>query len=175
MFPTKSYIMKEPYGTVLIIGPFNYPFQLLIEPLIGAIAAGNTIILKPSEFTPNVSDVIQQIISDAFDPEYINIIQGNADTTQSLLHLPFDYIFFTGSEQVGRIVYSAASKNLTPVTLELGGKSPAIIDESANIKVASERICFGKFTNAGQTCVAPDYLLVNRKVKDELISALKRQ
>lgn len=174
MFPTKSYIMKEPYGTVLIIGPFNYPFQLLIEPLIGAIATGNTIILKPSEFTPNVSDVIQQIISDAFDPEYINIIQGNADTTQSLLHLPFDYIFFTGSEQVGRIVYSAASKNLTPVTLELGGKSPAIIDESANIKVASERICFGKFTNAGQTCVAPDYLLVNRKVKDELISALKK-
>lgn len=174
MFPTKSYIMKEPYGTVLIIGPFNYPFQLLIEPLIGAIAAGNTIILKPSEFTPNVSDVIQQIISDAFDPEYINIIQGNADTTQSLLHLPFDYIFFTGSEQVGRIVYSAASKNLTPVTLELGGKSPAIIDESANIKVASERICFGKFTNAGQTCVAPDYLLVNRKVKDDLISALKK-
>ncbi|WP_210128663.1 MULTISPECIES: aldehyde dehydrogenase [unclassified Staphylococcus] len=174
MFPTKSYIMKEPYGTVLIIGPFNYPFQLLIEPLIGAIAAGNTIILKPSEFTPNVSDVIQQIISDAFDPEYINIIQGNADITQSLLHLPFDYIFFTGSEQVGRIVYSAASKNLTPVTLELGGKSPAIIDESANIKVASERICFGKFTNAGQTCVAPDYLLVNRKVKDELISALKK-
>ncbi|WP_210122830.1 MULTISPECIES: aldehyde dehydrogenase [unclassified Staphylococcus] len=174
MFPTKSYIMKEPYGTVLIIGPFNYPFQLLIEPLIGAIAAGNTIILKPSEFTPNVSDVIQQIISDAFDPEYINIIQGNADTTQSLLHLPFDYIFFTGSEQVGRIVYGAASKNLTPVTLELGGKSPAIIDESANIKVASERICFGKFTNAGQTCVAPDYLLVNRKVKDELISALKK-
>ena len=174
MFPTKSYIMKEPYGTVLIIGPFNYPFQLLIEPLIGAIAAGNTVILKPSEFTPNVSGVIQQIITDAFDPEYINIIQGNADTTQTLLQFPFDYIFFTGSEQVGRVVYGAASKNLTPVTLELGGKSPAIIDESANIKVASERICFGKFTNAGQTCVAPDYLLVNRKVKDELISALKK-
>ena len=174
MFPTKSYIMKEPYGTVLIIGPFNYPFQLLIEPLIGAIAAGNTVILKPSEFTPNVSGVIQQIIADAFDPEYINIIQGNADTTQTLLQFPFDYIFFTGSEQVGRVVYNAASKNLTPVTLELGGKSPTIIDESANIKVASERICFGKFTNAGQTCVAPDYLLVNRKVKDELISALKK-
>lgn len=174
MFPTKSYIMKEPCGTVLIIGPFNYPFQLLIEPLIGAIAAGNTVILKPSEFTPNVSGVIQQIIADAFDPEYVNIIQGNADTTQTLLQFPFDYIFFTGSEQVGRVVYSAASKNLTPVTLELGGKSPAIIDESANIKVASERICFGKFTNAGQTCVAPDYLLVNRKVKDELISALKK-
>ena len=126
MFPTKSYIMKEPYGTVLIIGPFNYPFQLLIEPLIGAIAAGNTVILKPSEFTPNVSGVIQQIIADAFDPEYINIIQGNADTTQTLLQFPFDYIFFTGSEQVGRVVYGAASKNLTPVTLELGGKSPTI-------------------------------------------------
>ncbi|ATH59693.1 aldehyde dehydrogenase [Staphylococcus nepalensis] len=174
MFPTKSYIMKEPYGTVLIIGPFNYPFQLLIEPLIGAIAAGNTVILKPSEYTPNVSEIIEKIITDAFAPEYISIIQGNAETTQSLLQLPFDYIFFTGSEQVGRIVYKAASEHLTPVTLELGGKSPAIIDESANIKVASERISFGKFTNAGQTCVAPDYLLVNRKVKNELISALTK-
>lgn len=174
MFPTKSYIMKEPYGTVLIIGPFNYPFQLLIEPLIGAIAAGNTVILKPSEYTPNVSEIIEKIITDAFAPEYISIIQGNAETTQSLLQLPFDYIFFTGSEQVGRIVYKAASERLTPVTLELGGKSPAIIDESANIKVASERISFGKFTNAGQTCVAPDYLLVNRKVKNELISALTK-
>ncbi|MCD8892723.1 aldehyde dehydrogenase [Staphylococcus nepalensis] len=174
MFPTKSYIMKEPYGTVLIIGPFNYPFQLLIEPLIGAIAAGNIVILKPSEYTPNVSEIIEKIITDAFAPEYISIIQGNAETTQSLLQLPFDYIFFTGSEQVGRIVYKAASEHLTPVTLELGGKSPAIIDESANIKVASERISFGKFTNAGQTCVAPDYLLVNRKVKNELISALTK-
>ncbi|MEQ7791604.1 aldehyde dehydrogenase [Staphylococcus nepalensis] len=174
MFPTKSYIMKEPYGTVLIIGPFNYPFQLLIEPLIGAIAAGNTVILKPSKYTPNVSEIIEKIITDAFAPEYISIIQGNAETTQSLLQLPFDYIFFTGSEQVGRIVYKAASEHLTPVTLELGGKSPAIIDESANIKVASERISFGKFTNAGQTCVAPDYLLVNRKVKNELISALTK-
>lgn len=174
MFPTKSYIMKEPYGTVLIIGPFNYPFQLLIEPLIGAIAAGNTVILKPSEYTPNVSEIIEKIITDAFAPEYISIIQGNAETTQSLLQLPFDYIFFTGSEQVGHIVYKAASEHLTPVTLELGGKSPAIIDESANIKVASERISFGKFTNAGQTCVAPDYLLVNRKVKNELISALTK-
>ena len=174
MFPTKSYIIKEPYGTVLIIGPFNYPFQLLIEPLIGAIAAGNTAILKPSEFTPNVSEVIKHVIEDVFDPEYISICEGDAETTQSLIRLPFDYIFFTGSEQVGKIVYQAASKNLTPVTLELGGKSPVIIDETANIKVASERISFGKFTNAGQTCVAPDYILVNRKVKDELIAALKK-
>ncbi|HLR18668.1 MAG TPA: aldehyde dehydrogenase [Staphylococcus sp.] len=173
LFPTKSYIMKEPYGTVLIIGPFNYPFQLIIEPLIGAIAAGNTAILKPSEFTPHVSNIIQRIIEDVFNPEYISVIQGEAETTQSLIHLPFDYIFFTGSEKVGRIVYRAASENLTPVTLELGGKSPVIVDESANIKVASERISFGKFTNAGQTCVSPDYILVNRKVKDELITALK--
>ncbi|SCT18850.1 aldehyde dehydrogenase [Staphylococcus caeli] len=174
MFPTKSYIMKEPYGTVLIIGPFNYPFQLLIEPLIGAIAAGNTAILKPSEYTPNVSDVVKNIIEDVFDPEYISVCQGDVETTQSLIHLPFDYIFFTGSENVGRIVYQAASSNLIPVTLELGGKSPVIVDETANIKVASERISFGKFTNAGQTCVAPDYILVNRKVKNELITALKK-
>ncbi|PHK49497.1 aldehyde dehydrogenase [Staphylococcus edaphicus] len=173
MFPTKSYIVKEPYGTVLIIGPFNYPFQLLIEPLIGAIAAGNTVMIKPSEFTPHVSDVVKNIIEDVFNPEYISICQGDADTTQSLIHLPFDYIFFTGSERVGRIVYQAASKNLIPVTLELGGKSPVIVDETANIKVASERISFGKFTNAGQTCVAPDYVLVNRKVKADLIKALK--
>lgn len=173
MFPTKSYIVKEPYGTVLIIGPFNYPFQLLIEPLIGAIAAGNTVIIKPSEFTPHVSAVVKNIIEDVFEPEYISICQGDADTTQSLIHLPFDYIFFTGSERVGRIVYQAASTNLTPVTLELGGKSPVIVDETANIKVASERISFGKFTNAGQTCVAPDYVLVNRKVKEDLIKALK--
>ncbi|PTK27240.1 aldehyde dehydrogenase family protein, partial [Staphylococcus saprophyticus] len=173
MFPTKSYIVKEPYGTVLIIGPFNYPFQLLIEPLIGAIAAGNTVIIKPSEFTPHVSAVVKNIIEDVFDPEYISICQGDADTTQSLIHLPFDYIFFTGSERVGRIVYQAASTNLTPVTLELGGKSPVIVDETANIKVASERISFGKFTNAGQTCVAPDYVLVNHKVKEDLIKALK--
>ncbi|WP_436855717.1 aldehyde dehydrogenase [Staphylococcus caeli] len=174
MFPTKSYIMKEPFGTVLIIGPFNYPFQLLIEPLIGAIAAGNTVILKPSELTPNVSDVVKNIIEDVFDAEYISVCQGDVETTQSLIHLPFDYIFFTGSEHVGRIVYQAASTNLTPVTLELGGKSPVIVDETANIKVASERISFGKFTNAGQTCVAPDYILVNRKVKEELITALKK-
>lgn len=172
-FPAKSYIMNEPYGTVLIIGPFNYPLQLVIEPLIGAIAAGNTAIIKPSEFTPNITNVIRKIIEAVFDPEYVAVIEGEAETTKLLTTLPFDYIFFTGSEEVGRSVYQAASLNLTPVTLELGGKSPVIIDESANIKVASERICFGKFTNAGQTCIAPDYLLVKRSIKEDLINALK--
>jgi aldehyde dehydrogenase (NAD+) len=134
MFPAKSYIMKEPYGTVLIIGPFNYPLQLVIEPLIGAIAAGNTAVIKPSEFTPHVTKVLRKIIEDVFNPEYVAVIEGEAETTQQLTALPFDYIFFTGSENVGRSVYQAASNNLTPVTLELGGKSPVIIDESANIK-----------------------------------------
>ena len=151
LFPTKSYIKKEPYGTVLIIGPFNYPVQLVFEPLIGALAAGNTAIVKPSELTPHVAIV-----------------------TQTLLSLPFDYMFFTGSEKVGKIVYEAAARKLIPVTLELGGKSPVIVDDTANIKVASERISFGKFTNAGQTCVAPDYILVQRKVKNDLIKALKK-
>jgi aldehyde dehydrogenase (NAD+) len=173
MFPSKSYIMKEPYGTVLIIGPFNYPLQLVLEPLIGAIAAGNTAIIKPSEFTPHVTKVLRKIIEDVFNPEYVAVIEGEAETTQQLTALPFDYIFFTGSENVGRSVYQAASNNLTPVTLELGGKSPVIIDESANIKVTSERICFGKFTNAGQTCIAPDYLLVKKSIKNDLINALK--
>ncbi|MFZ8254791.1 aldehyde dehydrogenase [Staphylococcus aureus] len=174
LFPTKSYIKKEPYGTVLIIAPFNYPFQLVFEPLIGAIAAGNTAIIKPSELTPNVARVIKRLINETFDANYIEVIEGGIEKTQTLIHLPFDYVFFTGSENVGKIVYQAASENLVPVTLELGGKSPVIVDETANIKVASERICFGKFTNAGQTCVAPDYILVHESVKDDLITALSK-
>ncbi|WP_413470808.1 aldehyde dehydrogenase [Staphylococcus sp. Marseille-Q1834] len=174
MFPSKSYIKPEPYGTVLIIGPFNYPVQLVFEPLIGAIAAGNTAIVKPSELTPHVASVISKIIESTFSPEYISTVEGGIEETQALINLPFDYMFFTGSEKVGQVVYEAASKNLVPVTLELGGKSPVIVDETANIKVASDRISFGKFTNAGQTCVAPDYILVNRKVKNELIQALKQ-
>ncbi|HBE6979746.1 TPA: aldehyde dehydrogenase [Staphylococcus aureus] len=173
LFPTKSYIKKEPYGTVLIIAPFNYPFQLVFEPLIGAIAAGNTAIIKPSELTPNVS-LIKRLINETFDANYIEVIEGGIEETQTLIHLPFDYVFFTGSENVGKIVYQAASENLVPVTLEMGGKSPVIVDETANIKVASERICFGKFTNAGQTCVAPDYILVHESVKDDLITALSK-
>ncbi|HDI0886045.1 TPA: aldehyde dehydrogenase [Staphylococcus aureus] len=174
LFPTKSYIQKEPYGTVLIIAPFNYPFQLVFEPLIGAIAAGNTAIIKPSELTPNVARVIKRLINETFDANYIEVIEGGIEETQTLIHLPFDYVFFTGSENVGKIVYQAASENLVPVTLEMGGKSPVIVDETANIKVASERICFGKFTNAGQTCVAPDYILVHESVKDDLITALSK-
>ncbi|HAR4107499.1 TPA: aldehyde dehydrogenase [Staphylococcus aureus] len=174
LFPTKSYIKKEPYGTVLIIAPFNYPFQLVFEPLIGAIAAGNTAIIKPSELTPNVARVIKRLINETFDANYIEVIEGGIEETQTLIHLPFGYVFFTGSENVGKIVYQAASENLVPVTLEMGGKSPVIVDETANIKVASERICFGKFTNAGQTCVAPDYILVHESVKDDLITALSK-
>lgn len=174
LFPTKSYIKKEPYGTVLIIGPFNYPVQLVFEPLIGAIAAGNTAIVKLSELTPHVAIVIRDIIEDTFDETYVSVVEGGIEETQTLLSLPFDYIFFTGSEKVGKIVYEAAARKLIPVTLELGGKSPVIVDDTANIKVASERISFGKFTNAGQTCVAPDYILVQRKVKNDLIKALKK-
>ncbi|MCK6114280.1 aldehyde dehydrogenase [Staphylococcus epidermidis] len=174
LFPTKSYIKKEPYGTVLIIGPFNYPVQLVSEPLIGAIAAGNTAIVKPSELTPHVAIVIKDIIEDTFDEAYVSVVEGGIEETQTLLSLPFDYMFFTGSEKVGKIVYEAAARKLIPVTLELGGKSPVIVDDTANIKVASERISFGKFTNAGQTCVAPDYILVQRKVKNDLIKALKK-
>ncbi|MFW3584280.1 aldehyde dehydrogenase [Staphylococcus caprae] len=174
LFPTKSYIKNEPYGTVLIIGPFNYPVQLVFEPLIGAIAAGNTAIVKPSEHTPNVATVIRNVIEDSFDSNYISVVEGGINETQTLIHLPFDYMFFTGSEKVGKVVYEAAAKNLVPVTLELGDKSPVIVDDTANIKVASERISFGKFTNAGQTCVAPDYILVDRKVKNDLIDALKQ-
>lgn len=175
LFPTKSYIKKEPYGTVLIIGPFNYPVQLVFEPLIGAIAAGNTAIVKPSELTPHVAIVIKDIIEDTFDEAYVSVVEGGIEETQTLLSLPFDYMFFTGSEKVGKIVYEAAARKLIPVTLELGGKSPVIVDDTANIKVASERISFGKFTNAGQTCVAPDYILVQRKVKNDLIKALKKK
>ena len=174
LFPTKSYIKKEPYGTVLIIGPFNYPVQLVFEPLIGAIAAGNTAIVKPSELTPHVAIVIKDIIEDTFDEAYVSVVEGGIEETQTLLSLPFDYMFFTGSEKVGKIVYEAAARKLIPVTLELGGKSPVIVDDTANIKVASERISFGKFSNAGQTCVAPDYILVQRKVKNDLIKALKK-
>lgn len=174
MFPGKSMIISEPYGTVLIIGPFNYPFQLLIEPLIGAIAAGNCAVLKPSESTPAVSAVIEEMIRDTFDPAYIRVVQGEKETTNLLIHAPFDYIFFTGSVPVGKIVLEAAAKNLVPVTLELGGKSPVIVDKSANLEIAAKRIIWGKLINVGQTCIAPDYLLVHRGIAEELITRMKR-
>ncbi|MEW9502049.1 aldehyde dehydrogenase [Jeotgalibacillus marinus] len=171
--PSKSFIIKEPYGSVLIIGPFNYPFQLLIEPLIGAIAAGNCAVIKPSESTPHTTKVINKIISNHFDPAYIKVVEGEKEETSLLIHAPFDYLFFTGSIPVGKIVMEAAAKNLVPHTLELGGKSPTIVDETADIKKAAQRIIWGKLMNAGQTCIAPDYIVVHHKVKDELIKQMK--
>lgn len=168
-FGSKSYIYPEPYGTVLIIGPFNYPFQLMLEPMIGAIAAGNCVVLKPSEYTANVSRAIDKLIKENFDENYIGVIEGGKEVTSALINSPFNYIFFTGSVTVGKIVMEAAAKNLIPVTLELGGKSPCIVDETANIDIAAQRIVWGKFMNVGQTCVAPDYILVHSKIKQQLI------
>lgn len=172
-FPAKSFIKYEPYGTVLIIGPFNYPFQLVMSPLIGALAAGNCAVVKPSEMTPQTSMVVQEILEEVFPPDYVKVIQGEKEVTSQLLDERFDYIFFTGSTKVGQIVYEKASKHLTPVTLELGGKSPVIIDDTANLKVAAERIAFGKFMNAGQTCVAPDYILIDNEIKMKFVEALQ--
>ncbi len=171
---TKSYIQPEPLGQVLIIGPYNYPFHLVIEPLIGAIAAGNTVIIKPSEYTIHTEAVIKQMIEETFDPEYIRVVTGAKEVTSALINLPFDHIFFTGSTEVGKIVYQAAAKNLVPVTLELGGKSPAIIEKTADLKVAANRIVFGKFMNAGQTCIAPDYIYIDESKKEKFIDYLKK-
>ncbi|MBM7691167.1 aldehyde dehydrogenase (NAD+) [Peribacillus deserti] len=173
-FGSKGYIIPEPFGTALIIAPWNYPVQLALSPLVGAIAAGNTAVIKPSELTPNVSKVIIHLVSTAFSSEYISVVEGGAETSQSLLKQEMDYIFFTGSVNVGKVVMEAASKRLIPVTLELGGKSPCIVHKDANIKLAAKRIVFGKFTNAGQTCIAPDYLFVHKEIKDELISSMKQ-
>lgn len=173
LIPAKSYVVSEPYGSVLIIGPYNYPVQLVIEPLIGAIAAGNTAVLKTSEAAPNVSAVIKKMISEIFNEEYVCCVEGSMETNTALLNTKFDYIFFTGSPAVGKIVMEAAAKNLIPITLELGGKSPVIVDESANIKEAARRIIWGKTLNSGQTCVAPDYIIVHESVKKELIKEMK--
>lgn len=173
-FGSKSYIYFEPYGTVLIIGPFNYPFQLIFEPLIGALEAGNCAVIKPSTFTPNVSKVVSKIISETFDEKYVSVIDGRREVTTALINSPFDYIFFTGSVEVGKVVMEAAAKNLVPVTLELGGKSPCIVDKSANLETAAKRIAWGKFLNVGQTCVAPDYLLINKEVKESFIELIKK-
>lgn len=173
LFPGKSKIQKEPYGSVLILGPYNYPVQLLAEPLIGAIAAGNCAVLKPSELTPHVSEAMYQIVHSTFKEEYIACVEGGVEINQELLSQKFDYIFFTGSERVGRIVMKAAAENLTPVTLELGGKSPVIIEKTANIKEAARRIAWGKLMNAGQTCVAPDYVLVDESRKQQFLTEMK--
>ena len=173
LFPGKSKIQKEPYGSVLILGPYNYPVQLLAEPLVGAIAAGNCAVLKPSELTPHVSKAMYQIVHSTFKEEYIACVEGGVEVNQELLSQKFDYIFFTGSERVGRIVMKAAAENLTPVTLELGGKSPVIIEKTANIKEAARRIAWGKLLNAGQTCVAPDYVLVDESRKQQFLTEMK--
>ena len=169
----ESYIEYEPYGSVLIIVPFNYPFQLAMEPLIGAIASGNTVVVKPSELAPETEKVISDIIRDAFDESYVASVCGGVDLITKLLSQRFDYIFFTGSVRVGKIVMEAASKNLTPVTLELGGKSPVFVDENFDVRLAAKRIAWGKFLNNGQTCIAPDYVLVHESRKLALIEELK--
>jgi len=173
--PSRSRVMKEPLGVVLIIGPWNYPFQLLINPLIGAIAAGNCVVLKPSEFAPATEAVMKKIIEEVFPREYILYVQGDgaAVIPQMMNNFSFDHVFYTGSTAVGKIIYKMAAERLVPVTLELGGKSPCIVETDANIKVAARRIAMTKFSNAGQMCVAPDYVLVHGSVKDKFITALK--
>lgn len=173
LLPGKSIIRYEPYGKVLIIGPFNYPFQLLIEPLVGVIASGNCAVLKPSELSSHVSQVVTDMINETFDENYIACVQGGIETNTSLLNANFDYIFFTGSVSVGKIVMEAAAKNLTPVTLELGGKSPVIVDKNTNIKTTAKKLIWGKTINVGQTCIAPDYVYAHEDIKDELISEIK--
>lgn len=172
-FPSKSVIYKQPRGTVLIIGAWNYPVYLTFMPLVGALSAGNTVVLKPSDMSPITTSVIGEIIASAFRPEYITVVVGAAEETQELLKQPFDYIFFTGSTRVGKIVMKAAAENLVPVTLELGGKSPAIVHEDADIGVAAKRIWWGKSMNAGQTCVAPDYVLIHESLKEAFIRESK--
>lgn len=173
-FLSSSFIYPEPYGVALIIAPWNYPFNLLFNPLIGAISAGNSVVLKPSEHSPNTSAVMEEIITRTFDEEYISIFLGGREMTEALLKERFDYIFYTGKTSYGKTVMEAASRYLTPVSLELGGKCPCIVDREAKIDYAGRRIAWGKFLNAGQTCVAPDYLLVDKAVKEELLNALKK-
>lgn len=172
MIGTRSYIQFEPKGVCLIIAPWNYPFTLAVGPLVSALAAGNSVVLKPSEQTPHVSALIKKMSIDIFDPDIVSVCEGGIEVSQSLLVLPFDHIFFTGSPAVGKIVMKAAAENLTSVTLELGGKSPAIVTASANIQDAAERIAVGKFINNGQTCIAPDYILVDDKIAGPFVSSL---
>lgn len=171
-FPATSYIYQEAYGKVLIMSPWNYPFQLTIAPLVGAIAAGNRVVVKPSEYSNNTAEIIEKILKEVFSQDEVKVVKGGRAVNQDLLKQKYDYIFFTGSPAVGKIVMESAAKHLTPVTLELGGKSPCIVDSSAKVKMAAKRIVWGKFLNAGQTCVAPDYLLVHQDVKAELVKEM---
>ena len=172
LFPAKSYRLPEPYGVTLIMSPWNYPFMLTIAPLIGAIAAGNCVIIKPSAYAPSVALLIKKLINNCFDEKYCLVVLGSRQENTELLNQKFDYIFFTGSVNVGKIVMAAASKHLTPITLELGGKSPVIVDKTADLDLTAKRIVFGKYLNAGQTCVAPDYVLVHKNQKEILIEKL---
>src|SRR6476620_4740075 len=173
-FPSSSYVIREPLGVVLIIGPWNFPLQLLFNPLIGAMAAGNCVVLKPSEFAPATSAIMKRIIHENFPAEYIFFIEGDgADVVPAMMnHFRFDHVFYTGGTVVGKIVYKMAAEQLVPVTLELGGKSPCVVESDANIKVAARRIALTKFSNAGQMCVAPDYVLVHESIKEKFISAI---
>lgn len=173
MMPSRSRIVSEPLGCALIMSPWNYPVQLLLNPLVGAISSGCTAILKPSPYVPNVSRVIEDMITATFDKRYIAVVQGNREVNSALLGERFDVIFFTGSPELGRKVMAAAAKNITPVVLELGGKSPCIVDADADIKVAARRIAWGKTLNAGQTCIAPDYLLIHRSLQEKFVAAYR--
>ena len=173
LFGTSSQIIKEPKGVTLIISPWNYAFNLTFNPMISAIAAGNTVIIKPSEHSPNMSRVIEKIVSDSFESKHVSIFQGDSSVAEHLTNMPFDHIFFTGSPEIGKHVMSAAAKNLSSVTLELGGKSPVVIHESADLEKAADAIVFSKFLNNGQTCIAPDYLLVQNSVSDEFLKQIK--
>lgn len=173
-FPARSFTVREPYGVVLVMSPWNYPFLLTMEPLIGAVAAGNCCVVKPSAYSPASSAVIRAIITECFPRELVCVVEGGRAENQSLLDQKFDYIFFTGGVEVGKEVMSKAARHLTPVTLELGGKSPCVVDKTARLELAAKRIIFGKLLNCGQTCVAPDYLLIDRQVKDRFLAYLKR-
>ncbi|MBR6491337.1 MAG: aldehyde dehydrogenase family protein, partial [Bacteroidales bacterium] len=173
-FPSKSRIIKEPLGNTLIISPWNYPVTLLLCPLVGAISAGCTAVLKPSPYVPQISDVLRQIIEDTFEPQYVALIEGHRDVNTALLEQRWDMIFFTGSPKLGKTVMAAAAKNLTPVVLELGGKSPCIVDKDADIKKAAMRIAWGKTLNSGQTCIAPDYLMLHHDIKEEFVNEFKK-
>jgi aldehyde dehydrogenase (NAD+) len=174
-FPGKSRIYSEPYGNVMVIGAWNYPYQLTLAPVVSAIAAGNTVVVKPSELAANTSVAMAKIINENFKEDFLYVFEGGVPETKDLLNQKFDKIFFTGSTNVGRIVYQAAAKNLTPVTLELGGKSPTFVFSDANIKMTAKRIAWGKFLNGGQTCVAPDYVLVHKDIKEKFLDELKKQ
>lgn len=175
LFPSRSYVVKEPLGTALIVSPWNYPVQLLLNPLVGAISSGCTAVLKPSPYVPNVSRVIEEMIRDTFEERYVAVVQGNRDVNAFLFEQRWDVIFFTGSPDLAKKVMAAASKYLTPVVLELGGKSPCIIDRTADIKRAAKRIAWGKTLNSGQTCIAPDYILIHKDVKDAFVEAFAKE